>query len=235
MSRRGACHPGGGEAVLAQGLTETVLRIAVADDSREAVERFVRELMPLITAGPPGTTGYAEGRPRVHPLFRFWPCLIRRDSVEPRVVLLGAEREELRGDENGTVAVSRTETAPVFAAETTLTPSTSLATKMVRSPSTGRSRRLGDIAYARSGDKGIHANVGVIARRPEDFARLCREVTAPRVASHFGIADADRVKRYELPNLEALNFVIRGILANPLRVDAQGKALAQVLLELPLE
>ena len=164
-----ACHPGGGEAVLAQGLTETVLRIAVADDSREAVERFVRELMPLITAGPPGTTGYAEGRPRVHPLFRFWPCLIRRDSVEPRVVLLGAEREELRGDENGTVAVSRTETAPVFAAETTLTPSTSLATKMVRSPSTGRSRRLGDIAYARSGDKGIHANVGVIARRPEDF------------------------------------------------------------------
>ena len=51
-------------------LTETVLRVAVADDSREAVTRFTRELMPLITAGPPGTTGYAEGRPSVHPVFK---------------------------------------------------------------------------------------------------------------------------------------------------------------------
>ena len=96
-------------------------------------------------------------------------------------------------------------------------------------------RRLGDLAYARSGDKGIHANIGVIARRPDDFSRLCREVTAERVASYFGIADASRVVRYEVPNLRALNFVIHGILANPLRVDAQGKALGQVLLEMPLE
>ena len=53
--------------------------------SREAVERFSRELMPLVTAGPPGTTGYAEGRPRVHPLFRFWPCLVGRDCVKPQI------------------------------------------------------------------------------------------------------------------------------------------------------
>ncbi len=83
------------------------------------------------------------------------------------------------------------------------------------------------MAYARSGDKGIHANIGVIARRPDDFPRLCREVTAQRVASYFGIADASRVVRYEVPNLRALNFVIHGILASPLRVDAQGKALGQ--------
>ena len=94
---------------------------------------------------------------------------------------------------------------------------------------------LGDIAYARSGDKGIHANIGVIARRPEDFARLCQEVTPQRVAAFFGIADASRVVRYELPNLAAINLVIRGILADPLRVDAQGKALGQILLEMPLE
>jgi hypothetical protein len=64
---------------------------------------------------------------------------------------------------------------------------------------------------------------------------LCREVTAERVASFFGIADASRVVRYEMPNLSALNFVIHGILASPIRVDSQGKALGQVILEMPLE
>jgi hypothetical protein len=55
------------------------------------------------------------------------------------------------------------------------------------------------------------------------------------VAAHFGIADAGRVRRFELPNLAAVNFLIRGILASPLRVDAQGKALGQLLLEMPLD
>ena len=96
-------------------------------------------------------------------------------------------------------------------------------------------RRLRDIAYGRSGDKGINANIGLIARRREDFPRLLREVTAERVAAYFGPSEAGLVTRYELPNLDAINMVVRGILANPLRVDAQGKALAQVLLEMPLQ
>lgn len=72
------------------GLMEVVLRIAVADDSREAVERFSKEMMPLITAGPPGTTGYAEGRPKVHPVFRYWPCLIEREKVAPRARMISS-------------------------------------------------------------------------------------------------------------------------------------------------
>ena len=91
------------------------------------------------------------------------------------------------------------------------------------------------MAYARSGDKGTNANIGVIARSPADYARLCRDVTADRVAAYFSIEDAHRVVRYEVPNLAALNFVIHGILSNPLRADVQGKALAQVLLQMPLE
>ena len=78
----GECRPQGIDPALAEQLTEVVLRIVVADDSREAVERFARALMPLVTAGPPGTTGYAAGRPRVQPLFRFWPCLVARERVE---------------------------------------------------------------------------------------------------------------------------------------------------------
>lgn len=74
-------------------IREVVLRIAVSDASKEAVERFTRELMPMVTAGPPGVTGYAEGRPRVHPVFRYWPCHIDRSAVTPLVsrVRMGAE------------------------------------------------------------------------------------------------------------------------------------------------
>ena len=64
-------------------LVETVLRLSVADDDREAVERFTREIAPLVTCGPQGVTGYASGRPSVIPIFGYWPTLVPRASVEP--------------------------------------------------------------------------------------------------------------------------------------------------------
>lgn len=70
------------------GLMEVVLRIAVADERRQVVERFTRELMALVAGGPQGVTGYAEGRPRVHEVFGYWPCTIDRDAVTPVVELL---------------------------------------------------------------------------------------------------------------------------------------------------
>ena len=84
MSRCRACRPNGNEHPSAGQLTEVVLRIAAASDSREALEHFACELMPLVTAGPPGTTGYAAGRPRIHPVFRYWPCLIACERVQPQ-------------------------------------------------------------------------------------------------------------------------------------------------------
>jgi hypothetical protein len=69
-------------------LVETVLRVSVAADTKEPVERFVKEIAPLVTCGPQGVTGYATGRPKVLPVFGYWPCLIRRDLVKPEVKLL---------------------------------------------------------------------------------------------------------------------------------------------------
>jgi hypothetical protein len=234
----GACRPQGIDAALAPQLRETVMRIAVADDSIEAVERFARELMPLITAGPPGTTGYAEGRPQVHPLFRFWPCLIPRAQVQSQASVLAATTASATIPEEAEEAWPGGPIEPQNV-DTTAGAAGGLSTRALpdaagQASGDACALRLGDIAYARSGDKGIHANIGVIARRPDDFTRLCGEVTAARVAAYFGIADAGRVGRYELANLSALNLVIHGILASPLRADAQGKALAQVLLEMPL-
>ena len=64
-------------------LVETVLRVSVAADTKEPVERFAREIAPLVTCGPQGVTGYATGRPKVLPIFGYWPCLIDRARVKP--------------------------------------------------------------------------------------------------------------------------------------------------------
>ena len=70
-------------------LVETVLRVSVAADAREPVERFTREIAPLVTCGPQGVTGYATGRPKVLPIFGYWPCLIARAAVQPAWRMLG--------------------------------------------------------------------------------------------------------------------------------------------------
>lgn len=67
---------------------EVVLRVAVRDPSRAAVERFTKEFAPLVTAGFAGTTGYATGRPPVREVFAFWPALIAKSAVPARVEVL---------------------------------------------------------------------------------------------------------------------------------------------------
>jgi hypothetical protein len=67
---------------------EVVLRVAVRDPRRAAVERFTKEFAPLVTAGFAGTTGYTTGRPPVREVFAYWPALIRKSAVNPRVEVL---------------------------------------------------------------------------------------------------------------------------------------------------
>lgn len=98
---------------------------------------------------------------------------------------------------------------------------------------------LSEIAYARSGDKGSGANIGVIARSEKEYALLVDVLTEKAVAEFFKELHPSRVKRYELPNLWALNFVLEGVLmgggSRSLRSDAQGKALGQAILEMPIK
>jgi len=99
--------------------------------------------------------------------------------------------------------------------------------------------RLLDIAHARSGDKGDTANVGVIALQPRWYEALDQFVTRNRVADHFrGMIDGD-VERYELPNLNALNFLLHGALDGggtlSLKTDAQGKVFSTALLRMVID
>ena len=98
---------------------------------------------------------------------------------------------------------------------------------------------LGQIAHARSGDKGDTANVGVIAFQAKHYPILVREVTPERVQTFFGSFVQGGVERFELPNLGALNFLLHGALGGggtlSLRVDAQGKTYSAALLRMEIE
>ena len=92
------------------------------------------------------------------------------------------------------------------------------------------------LAHARSGDKGDTANVGVIALKDEYYPLIVREVTAERVKEHFGPMVKGEVERFELPNLNALNFLLHESLGGggtlSLMTDAQGKTFSTALLRL---
>ena len=94
--------------------------------------------------------------------------------------------------------------------------------------------RLGEIATARSGDKGNHANIGVVA----GYQFLASELTADRVGQFLAGLRADRIERFELPKVGALNFLLYNALAGgasqSLRIDTQGKLLGTALLDLEL-
>jgi hypothetical protein len=98
---------------------------------------------------------------------------------------------------------------------------------------------LYNLAHARSGDKGDRANIGVIARRPEFYPVLVKELSAERVKAWFSDFCQGTVERYELPNLEALNFVLNGALDGgalaSLRLDRQGKTYGYALLRMRID
>ncbi|MBI3654243.1 MAG: hypothetical protein HY231_24715 [Acidobacteria bacterium] len=95
------------------------------------------------------------------------------------------------------------------------------------------------LAHARSGDKGDTANVGLIAFKPEYYPLLVEQVTAERVKEHFQGICLGAVERFEVPNLEALNFLLHNSLDGggtiSLKTDAQGKTYSSALLRMEIE
>lgn len=95
------------------------------------------------------------------------------------------------------------------------------------------------IAYARSGDKGSNANIGVIAYTENGYRFLMEHLTEKKVKDYFKRLPITNVKKYALANLWAVNLVLEGVLgvggSRSLRSDAQGKSLGQAILEMPLD
>ena len=99
--------------------------------------------------------------------------------------------------------------------------------------------QLLQICHARSGDKGDTGNVGLIALKPEYYPVIKKYITAERVKKHFEGICLGKVERFELPNLNALNFLLHNSLGGggtvSLKNDAQGKTLSSALLRMEIE
>jgi hypothetical protein len=100
-------------------------------------------------------------------------------------------------------------------------------------------RKLYDLAHCRAGDKGDTAILSVIAYRQEDYPLLVERITADAVREHLRGIVCGEVRRYELPNLSALQFVctqaLAGGVTTSLGLDAHGKSLSSALLEMPID
>ena len=98
--------------------------------------------------------------------------------------------------------------------------------------------KLGTFAFARSGDKGDGSNVGVFVRSEADYALIRQQLTPERVKQHFRRICKGEVVRYEVPNLLALNFILRDSLGgggtSSANLDTQAKTYAQLLLAFPV-
>ena len=100
-------------------------------------------------------------------------------------------------------------------------------------------RKLADIAHARSGDKGDGSNVGIYAKTQADYELIKKLLTPARVKQNFHAICKGEVIRYEMPNLLALNFILRDSLggggSESLKTDAQGKTHGVALLEMEID
>ena len=98
---------------------------------------------------------------------------------------------------------------------------------------------LREVAHARSGDKGDTSNVGVVAYDEADYPILRDQVTVERVRALYGTLVLGEIVRYELPNIGALNFVLRhalqGGVTTSLALDPHGKTRSSLILDLPID
>lgn len=204
---------------------EVVVKISVAHPEKHALVLFSREIAQAATGMAPGITGIVGGRPTVWPKIRLFSCLIPKDSVNVVVDLNGEKIPVTVATQDG----FDPEQLPPLAVETGAlsTPETSVP--------------LVKLAWARSGDKGNHSNIGVIARQPEYLPYIreaLSEAAVARYMSHVLDPEKGRVSRWELPGIHALNFLLEHSLGGggvaSLRIDPQGKAFAQQLLEFPV-
>lgn len=204
---------------------EIVVKLAVRHSRKEALVLFSREIAQAATGMAPGLTGIVGGRPTVYPVIRLFSFLIDKDSCELAVEIDG-QRQRVT-----LPALDRFDPS-ALADDTPVSAATGPAQASVP---------LVKLAVARSGDKGNHSNIGVMARKAEYLPWIAEALSEGSVAEwmqHVLDPQLGRVSRWHLPGTHSLNFLLENALGGggvaSLRIDPQGKAFAQQLLEFPV-
>jgi hypothetical protein len=206
----------------ARAAREVVVKIAARHPSKEGLEIFAREIYPAATAMAQGLTGFAGGRPEPQPVVRLFSFLVDKADV-PVSVTIG----EATIDVPTFIPAERPRAAP-------------RAQPPGPHPHEGPTTEvpLLALAHGRSGDKGDIANIAVFARKADFVPILRRSLTSQRVREYFAHYVMGEVERFEWPGLNGFNFLLHEALGGggvaSLRHDPQGKAMAQVLLDMPI-
>ncbi|KZK89804.1 hypothetical protein PsAD5_05091 [Pseudovibrio sp. Ad5] len=197
---------------------EVVLKIAARHVDQRAAGLLLRELTGLGLSVAPGMTTFNGGRPKPSPVVRLFSFLVEQSAVSPQVSLEGAPVPFEPVIATGVAAAAESAEIP----------------QAVTSDDVLIDVPLIKLAYARSGDKGDKANIGVIARKAEWLPWIAAALSEEAVAQTFAHFNPGKVARFYLPGCHALNFLIDDVLGGggiaSLRLDPQAKAYSQILL-----
>lgn len=201
---------------------EVVVKIAVKHMFKEACMFFASEIAQASTGMAPALAGIVGGRPKASPVIKLFSFLVDKSKLNVEIDING-QRQKVEipqgsADQSFT-QISVGDVAQFSGDEVEVA--------------------LVDIAHARSGDKGNHSNIGVIARKAEYLPWIRANLTEENVAKymqHVLNPETSKVIRYEIEGFNALNFMLENALGGggiaSLRIDPQGKAFAQQLLDM---
>lgn len=204
---------------------EVVIKIAVRHPDKRALVLFSKEIAQAATGMAPGLTGIVGGRPTVYPLIRLFSFLIDKSACTLQVDIAGERHPCALPDpvalDSADLPLAHQPPRPQGRADASVP--------------------LVKLAVARSGDKGNHSNIGVMPRHPDYLPWIAEALTTSVVVDwmrHVLDPLLGRVERWYLPGTHSLNFLLENALGGggvaSLRIDPQGKAFAQQLLEIQI-
>ncbi|MFW1853373.1 acyclic terpene utilization AtuA family protein [Acinetobacter guillouiae] len=204
---------------------EVVVKIAVKHMFKEACMFFASEIAQASTGMAPALAGIVGGRPKASPVIKLFSFLVDKSKLSVAIDING-QRQNIQipsGCSDQSFDVVAVGEVAQFTGQEIEVP-------------------LVEVAHARSGDKGNHSNIGVIARQPEYLPWIRANLTEEKVKEYMQhVLDPEKSKviRYEITGFNALNFMLENALGGggiaSLRIDPQGKAFAQQLLDMPVK
>jgi len=223
-----------GEAARYVRSREVAVKVACRHTERRATDLLMRELTGVGLGAPAGFCAFAGTRPKSSPVIRLFSILVDRDLADIQIHAAGEvhpfddSRELKSAVADVAEGASDVDSTPALEAAVTIED----GAEQIEVP-------LERLAWARSGDKGDKANIGVMARKREFFPWIAAALGESYVASRFEhFMASPEIDRYVLPGLPALNFVLHHALGGggvaSLRNDPQAKGYAQILLDTPV-
>ncbi len=217
-----SCHK---NLITSPNTNEILLRFTAFDYEIKRLEEFSRKIPALILSGPPGVS-VTGGRQKITEVISYYPSIIKKEKVKPLIEIIHSSKKIEFFYKNS--SYSKIEDKPNQISKNIkefIIPEVSEKAKEVR---------FYELCLARSGDKGDHINLGIIARNQVIYEFFVEFLTANYIKFLFRKICKGKVKRYLVPNLNSMNFIMENSLegggTRSLQIDTQGKTIAQAFL-----